>query len=852
MSDGIQEVKEQTSSAVEEKVEVVDLPDNDEAIETKTSASYDASNIRVLEGLEAVRMRPGMYIGSTSQRGLHHCIYEIVDNSIDESLAGFCTDIHVTVNKDNSVTVEDNGRGIPVDIKPETGKSALEIVHTVLHAGGKFGDGGYKVSGGLHGVGASVVNALSEKYKVEVSRQGFVWRQEYMRGEPLTPVEKGEATDKTGTKTTFWPDPEIFTETTEIDCDVIATRLREMAFLNKGLKIIFTNAHTDETETFHYVGGIGSYVEFLNKNKTVLHDKPIYIDKVVDNMQVEVAMQYTDAYNESVLSFANNINTHSGGTHLTGFRNSITRVLNDYARKNNILKDSDQNLSGEDVREGLTAIVSVKLPNPEFEGQTKEKLGSQEAMGAVQDAVRDKLQEWLEFNPKIAKMILEKTLQAQRAREAARKARELTRRKTVLENSTLPGKLADCSNREPEKCEIYIVEGDSAGGSAKQGRNRMFQAILPLRGKILNVEKARLDKIYGNNEIQSMVQAFGINISKNEEEVDLEKLRYHKIIIMTDADVDGAHIRTLLLTFFFRYAKPLIENGYVYIAQPPLYKITTGKTSEYLFNEHALDKMLKERGIKNLSLSDKTKSKVKTGDELLELIKNMSTFYNSYNNPILNMFPAVVLRGLVRSDIQAEDFDSQDKMNEICEYLNHYLQDHAKNYNIAEAENYKVTVKYNPENAKYALQLNLNEEEHVIITQNIVKSSEFKRLRTSYPLIRDFLIEEEDKLILETDTEQYDITSFEKLQKIIDDRGQKGLTIQPVAPASLPSIILDCWFSVVRAIIAANLYPGSFRSSRISCIPSIFGMLISVITSSNFSALAFFRPSTPSSASTTS
>ncbi len=778
MSDGIQEVKEQTSAVAEEKIEVVDLPDNDEAIETKTSASYDASNIRVLEGLEAVRMRPGMYIGSTSQRGLHHCIYEIVDNSIDESLAGFCTDIHVTVNKDNSVTVEDNGRGIPVDIKPETGKSALEIVHTVLHAGGKFGDGGYKVSGGLHGVGASVVNALSEKYKVEVSRQGFIWRQEYMRGEPLTPVEKGEPTDKTGTKTTFWPDPEIFTETTEIDCDVIATRLREMAFLNKGLKIIFTNAKTEETETFHYAGGIGSYVEFLNKNKTVLHDKPIYIDKVVDNMQVEVAMQYTDAYNESVLSFANNINTHSGGTHLTGFRNSITRVLNDYARKNNILKDSDQNLSGEDVREGLTAIVSVKIPNPEFEGQTKEKLGSQEAMGAVQDAVRDKLQEWLEFNPKIAKMILEKTLQAQRAREAARKARELTRRKTVLENSTLPGKLADCSNREPEKCEIFIVEGDSAGGSAKQGRNRMFQAILPLRGKILNVEKARLDKIYGNNEIQSMVQAFGINISKNEEEVDLEKLRYHKIIIMTDADVDGAHIRTLLLTFFFRYAKPLIDNGYVYIAQPPLYKITTGKTSEYLFNEHVLDKMLKERGIKNLSLSDKTKSKVKTGDELLELIKNMSVFYNSYNNPILNMFPAVVLRGLVRANIQAEDFDNQNRMNEICEYLNSYLQDHAKNYNIAEAENYKVSVKYNPENAKYALQLNLNEEEHVIITQSIIKSSEFKRLRTSYPLIRDFLIEEEEKLILETDTEQYDITSFEKLQKIIDDRGQKGLTIQ--------------------------------------------------------------------------
>lgn len=760
------------------QVEQTQINEQIEEIETKTSDKYDASNIRVLEGLEAVRMRPGMYIGSTSQRGLHHCIYEIVDNSIDESLAGFCTDIKVTVNIDNSVTVEDNGRGIPVDIKPETGKSALEIVHTVLHAGGKFGDGGYKVSGGLHGVGASVVNALSEKYMVEVSRQGYVWRQEYMRGEPVAPVEKCEPTDKTGTKTTFWPDPEIFTETTEIDVDVIANRLREMAFLNKGLKIIFVDGHTNKEEVFHYVGGIGSYVEFLNKNKNVLHEKPIYIDKVVDNMQVEVAMQYTDAYNESVLSFANNINTHSGGTHLTGFRNSITRVLNDYARKNNILKDSDQNLSGEDVREGLTAIVSVKLPNPEFEGQTKEKLGSQEAMGAVQDAVRDKLQEWLEFNPKIAKTILEKTLQAQRAREAARKARELTRRKTVLENSTLPGKLADCSNREPEKCEIFIVEGDSAGGSAKQGRNRMFQAILPLRGKILNVEKARLDKIYGNNEIQSMVQAFGINISKNEEEVDLEKLRYHKIIIMTDADVDGAHIRTLLLTFFFRYAKPLIDNGYVYIAQPPLFKVTQGKVSEYLFNEHALDKMLKERGIKNLSLSDKSKSKIKTGDELLELIKNMSAFYNSYNNPILNLFPAVMLRGLVRANIIPEDFDDQARMNEIIEYLNHYLQDHAKNYNIKEAENYVCSLKYNPENAKYAIQLNLNEEEHVMINQSIIKSSEYKRLKTAYPLIRDFLIEEEQSLILETDTEQYEITSFEKLQKIIDDRGQKGLTIQ--------------------------------------------------------------------------
>ncbi len=741
--------------------------------------NYDASNIRVLEGLEAVRLRPGMYIGSTSQRGLHHCIYEIVDNSIDESLAGYCNEIKVTVNTDHSITVEDNGRGIPVDIKPDSGKSALEIVHTVLHAGGKFGDGGYKVSGGLHGVGASVVNALSEKMIVEVSRDGFVWRQEYLRGEPSSPVEKTKETSKTGTRTTFWPDPEIFTETTEIDKDTIANRLREMAFLNKGLKIIFIEGKTLEEEAFHYEGGIASYVEFLNKNKTSLFDAPVYMEKTVEGILVEVAMQYTEAYNESVLSFANNINTHNGGTHLTGFRNAITRVLNDYARKNNILKDSEQNLTGEDVREGLTAIISVKMENPEFEGQTKEKLGSQEAMGAVQDVVRDKLQEWLEFNPKNAKIIIEKTLQAQRAREAARKARELTRRKSALENSTLPGKLADCSNREPEKCEIYIVEGDSAGGSAKQGRNRMFQAILPLRGKILNVERARLDKIYGNNEIQAMVQAFGINISKNEDEVEIEKLRYHKIIIMTDADVDGAHIRTLLLTFFFRYAKPLIDNGHIYIAQPPLFKVTTGKTSEYLYDERALDKTLRERGVKGLCLCDKTKQKMCSDKDFTELMANMSTYYNSYNNPILNSIPAVVLRGLVRSGLEAEDFDNQAKMDEIVVYLNNYLKDHAKNYNVKEAENFNVSLKYNPENAKYAIRLDLGHDvEPVMITSNIIRSSEYKRMKVSYPLIRNFLIEEEEKLILETDSEQIEINSFADLQRIVEERGQKGLQIQ--------------------------------------------------------------------------
>ena len=741
--------------------------------------SYDASNIRVLEGLEAVRMRPGMYIGSTSQRGLHHCIYEIVDNSIDESLAGYCKVIKVTINKDESVTVEDDGRGIPVDIKPETGKSALEIVHTVLHAGGKFGDGGYKVSGGLHGVGASVVNALSEKMVVEVSRNGFVHRQEYLRGEPVSPVEKIRETDKTGTKSTFWPDPEIFTETTEFDRDVIANRLREMAFLNKGLKIIFKDEKNekDEEQVFHYEGGIGSYVEFLNKNKEVMFEKPVYIDKTVDGINVEVALQYTDAYAESVLSFANNINTHFGGTHLTGFRNALTRVLNDYARKNNILKDNEQNLSGDDVREGLTAIVSVKLGNPEFEGQTKEKLGNAEVTPIVNDVVREKFMEWLEFNPKFGKMIIEKTLQAQRAREAARKARELTRRKSVLENSTLPGKLADCSSREAEKCELFIVEGDSAGGSAKQGRNRMFQAILPLRGKILNVERARLDKIYGNNEIQSLIQAIGVNISRNENDVDIEKLRYHKIIFMTDADVDGAHIRTLLLTFFFRYARPLIENGYVYIAQPPLYKITIGKTSEYLYDDRALDKMMRERGVKGLTLSNRSKTRSFSENELVTLLGDMSGYYNSFHSPVMAEIPAVMVRGLIRSGIEVEDFDNPEKMQEINAYLQHYLIDHAENYGITEAKDYKSLLKETAD-GKMIIKLDKGDGDAVSITPTLIKSNEYQKIKKSYPEIRSFLIEEEKELYLETENEELVIKSFGELQKIINERGQKGMTLQ--------------------------------------------------------------------------
>lgn len=747
--------------------------------DVNTQAEYGASNIRVLEGLEAVRLRPGMYIGSTSQRGLHHCIYEIVDNSIDESLAGYCDTINVTINKDNSVTVEDNGRGIPVDIKEDSGKSALEIVHTVLHAGGKFGDGGYKVSGGLHGVGASVVNALSEKMVVKVSRQGFVWRQEYMRGEPVNTVEKTTPTEKTGTRTTFWPDPEIFTESTEIDSDVIAARLREMAFLNKGLKIIFTDAKADKETTFHYEGGIASYVEHLNKNKEPLFTPPIYIDKTVDSMQVEIAMQYTDSYTENVLSFANNINTHHGGTHLTGFRNAITRVVNDYARKNNILKDSEANLAGEDVREGLTAIVSIKISNPEFEGQTKEKLGNTEATTAVNDAIRDKFQEWLEFNPKHAKFIIEKTLQAQRAREAARKARELTRRKSALENSTLPGKLADCSSREADKCEIYIVEGDSAGGSAKQGRNRMFQAILPLRGKILNVERARLDKIYGNNEIKAMIQALGINISKNPEEVEIEKLRYHKIVIMTDADVDGAHIRTLLLTFFFRYALPLIEGGYVYIAQPPLYKLTIGKNSEYLYDERELDKTLRERGIKDLRLYDKDKKKMVKGEDFEKLLYSMNTYYRSFNNSIINQMPSVIVRGLIRSNVTPDVFDDEEKTLEVKNYLSNYLKDHAENYGIDEAAKYVTSMEQNPETGRYYIKIDLGDEiDPVLITANIIKSSEYERLKNSYPEIRSFLIEEEKKLIIESNEGETEVNSFSALQRYVEERGKKGTQLQ--------------------------------------------------------------------------
>ena len=553
--------------------------------------------IQVFEGLEAVRKRPGMYIGSTSGRGLHHLVYEIVDNAIDEALAGFCTHIEVMINKDNSITVIDNGRGVPVDINHKTGRPAIEVVYTVLHAGGKFGGGGYKVSGGLHGVGASVVNALSEWLEVQVKRNGHIYQQRYERGKicyDLKIVGDCDIED-TGTQVTFLPDSEIFQETTVFEFDILMHRLREMAFLTKGIKITLTDLREglEQQKVFHYEGGIKEFVQYLNKSKEPLYSQIIYCEGVKDNVQVEVAFQHNDGYNEVVDSFVNNIKTPEGGTHLTGFRNSLTKTFNDYARKNKILKDSDQGLSGDDIREGLTAIVSVKIEDPQFEGQTKQKLGNTVARGAVDSIVSEQLTYFLEQNPAVAKSICEKSLLAQRAREAARKARDLTRRKTALESTSLPGKLADCSDKDPKNCEIYIVEGDSAGGSAKTARSRATQAILPLRGKILNVEKARLDRILGNAEIKAMITAFGTGIH---EDFGISKLRYHKIIIMTDADVDGAHIATLLLTFLYRFMPDLIREGHVYLAQPPLYKVEKNKKVWYAYNDDELNAIMTEIG----------------------------------------------------------------------------------------------------------------------------------------------------------------------------------------------------------------------------------------------------------------
>jgi len=555
-------------------------------------SNYDETQIQVLEGLEAVRKRPGMYIGSTGIKGLHQLIYEVVDNSIDETMAGFCDRIHVIIHKDLSVTVSDNGRGIPVGIHPKMGKPAVEVALTVLHAGGKFDGRGYKVSGGLHGVGVSVVNALSEWLVVHVKRDGNIYRQRYERGNTVSELEIIGNSDGTGTSITFKPDPVIFEEL-NFNFEVLSNRLRELAFLNKGLRIILEDERQETRKEYHYEGGIASFVKYLNKNKTPIHPEPIYISGERDTTSIEVAIQYNDSYVENIYSFANNIATQEGGTHLIGLKSALTRVINEYARKYNLLKQTDENLSGEDVREGIVAIISVKIIEPQFEGQTKTKLGNTEVRGMVESIVGDKLMAFLEENPSVAKAIIEKAVSAARAREAARKARELVRRKSALESTTLPGKLADCTEKDPSLSEIFLVEGDSAGGSAKQGRDRRFQAILPLRGKILNVEKARIEKILGNEEIKAMVTAFGTGIDN---EFDISKLRYHRIICMTDADVDGSHIRTLLLTFFYRYMRPLIENGHIYIAQPPLYRVSKGRGEYYVYSDAELEELLERIG----------------------------------------------------------------------------------------------------------------------------------------------------------------------------------------------------------------------------------------------------------------
>ncbi|WP_113927368.1 DNA topoisomerase (ATP-hydrolyzing) subunit B [Bacillus sp. P14.5] len=559
-------------------------------MEQEQRQSYDENQIQVLEGLEAVRKRPGMYIGSTSSRGLHHLVWEIVDNSIDEALAGYCSEIKVTIEEDNSITVQDNGRGIPVGIHEKMGRPAVEVIMTVLHAGGKFGGGGYKVSGGLHGVGASVVNALSTELEVYVHRDGKIHYQKFEKGAPSFDLKVTGETDVTGTVIHFKPDPEIFTETREYEYDILANRLRELAFLNKGIRIIIEDKRVeDKKNEYHYEGGIKSYVEHLNRTKEVIHEEPIFIEGEKENISVEIALQYNDGFASNLYSFANNIHTYEGGTHESGFKTALTRVINDYARKNNLYKDSDANLSGEDVREGITAIISIKHPDPQFEGQTKTKLGNSEARTITDALFSEHFESFLLENPVVARKVVDKGLMAARARLAAKKARELTRRKSALEVSSLPGKLADCSSRDPKISEIYIVEGDSAGGSAKQGRDRHFQAILPLRGKIINVEKARLDKILSNNEVRAMITALGTGIG---EDFDISKARYQKVVIMTDADVDGAHIRTLLLTFFYRYMRQIIEAGYIYIAQPPLYQIKQGKKIDYVYSDKQLEEAL--------------------------------------------------------------------------------------------------------------------------------------------------------------------------------------------------------------------------------------------------------------------
>jgi DNA gyrase subunit B len=759
----------ESQSELQNQVENEALKETEPPVPMIEDGSYNADNIKILEGLEAVRKRPAMYIGSTGVDGLHHLVYEVVDNSIDEAMAGFCSRIEVILHIDNTITVIDNGRGIPVDMHKGANRPAAEVVLTTLHAGGKFDNQSYKVSGGLHGVGLSVVNALSQRLEVEIWRDGCVYTQSFEKGKPASEFLNIGTTRKRGTKVSFTPDAEIF-ETLEFNFDTLSQRLRELSFLNKGLEIIIEDLRQEQRHVFKYEGGIVSFVEHLNRNKAVLFPKPIYFEATRDNIVVEVALQYNDAYNELLYSFANNINTHEGGSHLVGFKSALTRTINNYAAANNLLKDFKENLSGDDAREGLAAVVSIKLPEPQFEGQTKTKLGNSEVKGLVETIVNDQLGAYFEQNPAVAKRIAGKCLEAARAREAARKARDLTRRKGALDNASLPGKLADCQERDPQHCEIFIVEGDSAGGSAKQGRDRRFQAILPIKGKILNVERARFDRILGSQEIVTMIAALGTGIGQDDFEIS--KLRYNRVIIMTDADVDGSHIRTLLLTFFHRQMKDLVERGHIYIAQPPLFRVKAGKTERYLKDEKALNEYVMLKATENLELRLGGNGSAMRGAELMQMLRKMLDFDATFKKvERMVRSPRIIenmLTFLVRKD--CECLDTTRVLTLLSE--GEELEELVASFQEA---GYSCTRSEDEEHSTARLTLRKNGLPEMHIDFDFLASAEFQRLVAAHRRIREF---DKPPFLVHQGVSERVLETREKLLEYLEETGKKDLSIQ--------------------------------------------------------------------------